>query len=201
MRPSCVEVTPKLTTCAIEVDSAAGLKQPRERSLVTRCGQKSLRVVDYQYSALGAQPCSTYNITCDVLILCTTFQLTYAIAARYLPLETLRPYCHMLCIVMHALLPSITFTGKVECSHVPYRVRQACSSLLLTCLSLHSYMPCLHSYMPCLHSHMPCLYLTFKISFACGLDMVKLSVFENAASMRSICVHALIGQNLIMLYA
>ena len=192
MRPSCVEVTPKLTTCAIGVDSAAGLKQPRERSTVTQCAQKSLRVVDYQYSALGAQPCSTYNITCDVLILCTTFQLTYAIAARYLPLETLRPYCHMLCIVMHALLPSITYTGKVDCSHVPYRVCQACSSLLLTCLSLHSYMPCLHSYMPCLH-------LTFKISYACGLDMVKLSLFENAASMRSICVHALIGQ--IMLCA
>ena len=49
MRPSCVEVTPKLTTCAIEVDSAAGLKQPRERSIMTRCAQKSLRVVDYQY--------------------------------------------------------------------------------------------------------------------------------------------------------
>ena len=200
MCPSCVEVTPKLTTCAIQVDSAAGLKQPRERSIVTRCAQKSLRVVDYQDSALGAQPCSTYNITCDVLVLCTTFQLTYAIAARYLPLETLQPCCHMLCIVMHALLPSITYTGKVECSHVPYRVCQACSSLLLTCLSLqHSYTPCLHSYMPCLHSYMPCLRLTFKISYACGLDMVKLSLFENAASMRSICVHALIGQ--IMLCA
>ena len=92
------------------------------------------------------------------------------------------------------------YTGKVECSHVPYRVCQACSSLLLTCLSLqHSYMLCLSSYMPCLHSYMPCLRLTFKISYACGLDMVKLSLFENAASMRSICVHALIGQ--IMLCA
>ena len=86
----------------------------------------------------------------------------------------------MLCIVMHALLPSITYIGKVECSHVPYRVCQACSSLLLTCLRLHSYMPCLH--------------LAFMISYVCCLDMVELSLFEKAAILRSICVHALIGQ-------
>ncbi len=36
MCPSCVEVTPKLTTCATEVDSTAGLKQPGERRVVTR---------------------------------------------------------------------------------------------------------------------------------------------------------------------
>ena len=42
MRPSCAEVTPKLTTCAIEVDSAAGLKQPRERSIVTRSHSEQL---------------------------------------------------------------------------------------------------------------------------------------------------------------
>ena len=33
MSQSCVEVTPKLSTCAIEADSAAGLKQPRECSV------------------------------------------------------------------------------------------------------------------------------------------------------------------------
>ena len=66
-----------------------------------------------------------------MLILCTTFQLMYAIAARYSPLETLRPYCHMLCIVMHALLPSTTYTGKVECSHV-----RSMSSLLLAAIDL-----------------------------------------------------------------
>ncbi len=107
---------------------------------------------------------------------------------------------------MHALLPSIIYIGKVECSQVPYRVCQACSSLLLTCLSLHTYMPCLHSYMsclhsymPCLHSYMPCLHLALKISYVWGLDMVKLSLFEKAASIRSICVHLLYGQ--IMLCA
>ena len=77
MCPSCVEVTPKLTTCAIGVDSAAGLKQPGERSVVTRRAQKSLRVVGYQDSALGAQPCRICNITCNVLILSTTFHALY----------------------------------------------------------------------------------------------------------------------------
>ncbi len=131
MCPSCVEVTPKLTTCAIGVDSAAGLKQPGERSVVTRRAQKSLRAIGYQDSALGAQPCSICNITCDVLILCTTFQITYDIAARYLPLDTLQPYCHMLCIVMHALLPSIAYIGKVESCAL-----QRMSSLLLTATDL-----------------------------------------------------------------
>ena len=64
---------------------------------------------------------------------------------------------------------------------------------------LHSYMPRLHTYMPCLHTYMPCLQLAFKVSYVCGLDMGKLSLFEKAASIRSICVHALYGQ--IMLCA
>ncbi len=37
----------------------------------------------------------------------------------------------------------------------------------------------------------------------CGLDMVELSLFEKAASIRSICVHALIGQlmrNIVFLW-
>lgn len=35
MSPRCVEITPKLTTWATEVDNAAGLKQPGERRVVT----------------------------------------------------------------------------------------------------------------------------------------------------------------------
>ncbi len=81
MCPSC-EVTPTLTFCATEADSAAGLKQPGARRVVTWNAQKSLRAVGAQDSALGPQSCSICNITCNVLTVCTTFQLTYDIAAR-----------------------------------------------------------------------------------------------------------------------